>query len=148
MKKVATLITMTAIILILKTVFSASKQEEDFIKIWHPEADDTITCQLEVLARVEYESGKIKKTSHKEKAKTSSVFTNLKSNNPKMIKPDKIDLIKIKEHNGTYWLLSTEAVTAIVLFIIDTKRKVMIQQRSVAIGRVAFYGHSWMGRCL
>ena len=109
-------------------------------------ADDKITCRLKYLTRVSYNGKKIEKEAIKEKAKSPSVFTGLKSNNPKMLKPDKMDLIKIKEFNGTYWLLSKSGLTATVLFIINTKRKMMIQHRSADFfGN--FYGQNWMGPC-
>ena len=65
-----------------------------------------------------------------------------------MLKPDKIDLIKIKEYNGIYWLLSAAGISATVLFIVDTKRNIMIQQRSADLFGVSLYGQSWMGKCL
>ena len=137
------------LILALGWTGHVSSQKKPTIKQLYPEADDTITCQLEYLARVSYENGKITKTAIKEKAKISSVFTDLKSKTPKMIKPDKADLIKIKELKGVYWLLSNDAVYATVLFIIDTKKKIMIQQRAANINMLGlFYGQSWMGKCI
>ena len=138
------------LILMLGWTGHVSSQKKPTIKQLFPEADDTITCQLEYLARVSYENGKITKTAIKEKAKISSVFTDLKSKTPKMIKPDKTNLIKIKELNGVYWLLSNSGTSyATVLFIIDTKKKIMLQQRSANIDMLGvFYGQSWMGKCI
>ena len=140
---------MNTVALILFSIISfISYSEDKNIKQLYPQADDTITCQLEYLARVSYEGGKLKKSAIKEKAKVSSVFTDLKSKKPKMLKPDKIDLIKIKEFDGVYWLLSLHGTMATVLFIIDTKNKVMIQQRSANLFGLSFYGQSWIGKCL
>lgn len=111
-----------------------------------PDANDTISCGLDYLSAVRFDGKKISHSSHKEKAKTPTVFTNLKSDKPLMIQPDKMQLVKIKEHNGIYWLASA-GVYAVVLFILDTKRKIFIQQRSSD-----FFGNlsanSWIGRCL
>ena len=148
LKYLFSMIALAGLISMLKIALSFSQQEVSSVKQLYPQADDTITCQLEHLAVVSYEDGKFKKSANKEKAKVSSVFTDLKSKNPKMLKPDKIDLIKIKEYNGIYWLLSNSGVSATVLFIVDTKRNIMIQQRSADLFGVSFYGQSWMGKCL
>ena len=148
--------TVVTILLLFSSTFVFSQTENinkaknafaEFHKNAYPDLDDTITCQLEHISIVIYKDGKIVKKAYKEKALSSSVFTGLQSDKPKAIKPDKIDLIKIKEFNGVYWLLSPKGTTATVLFIIDTKNKVMIQQRSASLGE-NFYGQSWLGRCI
>ena len=106
-----------------------------------------IKCQLKNLASVTYSNGKIKQKSYKEKAKSLSVFTDLITDKPKMLQPDKIDLVKLKQDNGVYWLASPLGKSALVIFIIDTKRKVLIQQRSADFMGLAFYGQTWMGKC-
>lgn len=127
-------------------VLSESTDQRDYRKLF-PDMTDTITCRLSSIARVTYEKGKIKKEAKSEAAKSTSVFTGLTTDKPKMLKPDKIDLIKIKEHNGIYWLISPLGTTGLVFFTIDTGRKIMIQQRSADMLGLVLYGHSWMGRC-
>ena len=113
----------------------------------YPDISDTITCRLSSIARVSFINGNIQNEAHIERAKSTSVFTGLTTDKPKMLKPDKIDLIKVRQHNGIYWLVSPLGNTGLVTFTIDTNKKVMIQQRSAdMLGRV-FYGHSWIGKC-
>ena len=109
--------------------------------------NDTIACRLEYISRTLYDNGKIINKAYKETARFSSIFTGLQSDNPKMIQPDKIDLVKIKEFNGVYWFASPTGIIGTVLFIIDTKNKVMIQQRSRSLGE-KIYGQSWLGKCI
>ena len=127
--------------------FSKKIDQKDYEKLF-PDMADTITCQLSSIARVTYKNGQITKEVKNETAKSTSVFTGLTTDKPKMLRPDKIDLIKIKEHNGIYWLVSPLGGTGVVFFTIDTKRKIMIQQRSADMFGMVIYGHSWMGRCV
>ena len=138
------------------SIFNSSEQkinrtinsyQENPIQL-HSQVDDTITCQLEYLARVSYKDGKITRSTIKEKAKSPTVFSELKSKNPKMLQPDAMNLIKIKENNGIYWLLSPNGTSATVIFIVDINRKIVIQQRSADLPGLSLYSQSWMGKCL
>ncbi len=143
MKKYLLEIFMTCLLFIN---FSWAKKTNLEHNIVYPQAKNTITCQLEHIARVKYESGKINKVAYTEKAKFPSVFTDLNKKNPKMIQPDQIDLIKINESDGVYWLGSIGSM-GMTLFIVDTNNKLLIQQRSMSLGETT-YGQSWLGKCL
>ncbi len=114
----------------------------------YPNTSNSITCNLTHITSSHYspDNKKIKTSAKKEKSESPTIFTDLKSKTPKMISPDKIDLVKLNENNGTYWLLS-KGTSATVVFLIDTKQKTFVQSRIMNLE-----GHTvatnWMGKCL
>lgn len=115
----------------------------------YPEAKDSISCELTHLVSNTYNrKGKIINDSKKENSKVASIFTNLTSKTPKIISPNKGDLIKIHETDGVYWLLAKPVPGSIasVMYTIDTKRKVLVQARSLHVTGIT-HSSSWMGKC-
>ncbi len=119
----------------------------------YPDTSNSITCNLTHITSSHYspDNKKIKISAKKEKSKYPTIFTDLKSKTPKMLPennllPNKIDLMKLNENNGTYWLLSG-GTSATVVFLIDTKQKTFVQSRIMNLE-----GHTvatnWMGKCL
>ena len=110
----------------------------------YSDISNTITSRLSSIARISLSRGKIKSEAHIERAKSTSVFTGLTTDKPKMLKPDKIDLIKVRQHNGIYWLVSPLGNTGLVTFAIVQTRKLLIQQRSAdMLGRVSYGILGW-----
>lgn len=107
----------------------------------------SISCSLShnAILDIEKKGRKIKASHKREKSKLNTVFTDLDTDKPRMIYPDNTELIKLKEEDGTYWLISG-ALFGITLFIVNTKNKWMVQQRANSILDKAYF-YSWGGKC-
>lgn len=109
---------------------------------------DSISCDLSVMSRVTIKNGRIKSSSKKEKAKMKTIFAQLNTKEPKMVYPDQITLIKIKQEGNTYWLLNPLGTFANTVFILNTQDKWFVQQRSSAFpGTMGAMFYSWAGKC-
>ena len=105
-----------------------------------------VDCQLTDIVRVAYSADQIKRDSYREMAKGKTIITGLNEKNPILASDNNAKLIKVKEHNGSYWLISRQGMGVVVSWMIDTNKKTVIQIRQTS-NILGFYSQSWFGKC-